>query len=391
MKKRVIIFTIFLTFFLGFSHLHSKDCPSRLFANLKPIGDTNFYWGVELKSFFYNYNGENYLFGSISSAISYEGESSSFQFEGIYKDKKYTPCKDLPEISPLQIRRLNFEKYLSDNFSINLGRQEITVATGLVLDDFFDGLSFKIGDRSYLSGGAGVYSIYVAKEAIGCQKCFFYNYRPCWKNLVHTEWGDILMGFLQYNLRIKKSEYGLLYVRSQTQDPNMRTNTLSLYSKIRITRSFQIFSEFAIQHFDIDNDIAYGINTSVLKTIRYSSFGSLSLKLSYLHGSTGENSMFTPIFGTTYFGERQHFTVRQGNIYGAVLKYIPSIYKKSSIKFAYYLNSEKSAFDFISDEFDATLELNLDKREKYKILATYSVWSGVYKGSQIAVNLRIVF
>ena len=388
MKKAIYLFLIF--FILLSSSIYSKDCPSRLFANLNQVGNSNFFWGIEIKGFFYNYNNENYFFGGLSSALSYEGDSTSVQFEGIYKDKKYTPCNNLPEISPFQIRRLNLEKYFTDSFSLIVGRQEITIATGLLLDDFFDGISFKIGDRSYLSGGGGIYSIYVAKEAIGCQKCFFYNYRPCWKNLSHTEWGDIKMAFLNYTLRIKRNELGILYLRAQTDDPNMRTNNMSLYSKIRVTRTFQIFSELAIQHFDSSNMIAVGFYGSLQKRISSDKLGNFLLKLRYLYRSTGEKSMFTPIFGTTYIGERQHFTVRQGNIYAGELKFTPSFFKRSSIKFGYYLNSEEGYFNFISDEFDTTLELNLDKREKFKILTTYAVWSGVYTGSQISLNLRIV-
>ncbi len=69
------------------------------------------------------------------------------------------------------------------------------------------------------------------------------------------------------------------------------------------------------------------------------------------------------------------------------------------------MNSEDSYFNFVSDEFDTTIELSLNKRErfkifttelnldrigKFKIITTYAVWSGVYTGSQISLNLRLV-
>ncbi len=388
MKKNAGFF-LFLFFAFGFL-IYGKDCPSSLFANLNQLGNSNLFWGIEFKSFLYNYEGNNYYFGGISAALNYESENTSFQFEAILKKKKYVPCDDIPEISPFNIRRLNIEKYIGDNLSINLGRQEITVGTGLVLDDFFDGISFRIGRKNYLEAGGGVYSIYVSKEAMGCQKCFFYNYRPCWKNLAHTEWGDIFMGFINYTFRVKRNEFSLMYLRAETKDENMKTHTLSIYSRLRLKWKIQFTSEFAVQKFDEKEGFAYGFNSTIMRRIKAEPIGLFLLKLRYLYGSSNETLLFTPLFGTTYMGARQHFSVRQGNIFGGEIKYTPKLNKKLSLKFGYYLNSKTGLSNFISDEFDTTLELNLDKKEKFKIMATYAIWSGVFNGSQFSVNIRIV-
>ncbi len=403
MRKRIYLFLIFVI--LLNASVYSDDSPSGLFTNLVQKENSNFFWEFEIKTFFYNNKNENFFLGGVSSALSYEGDNISFQFEGIYKEKKIKSCNNSPQIYLFQIRRLNIEKHFSDSFSLTFGRQEITVATGLLLDDFFDGITFKIGEKNYLSGGTGIYTIYTPREATGCQKCFSHNYRPWWKNLSHTQRDDIKMAFLNYTFRIKRNEFGLFYLRTQTDNSDMRTNNVSLYSKIRVTEALQIFSEFIIQHFDKANEIAIGFYGNLQKMMTLDKIGNFLVRLRYLYGSTEKDVVFTPIFGAIHISERQDFTVRQGNIYGWEISFCPSFFKRFSIRFGYYLNSEDSYFNFVSDEFDTTIELSLNKRErfkifttelnldrigKFKIITTYAVWSGVYTGSQISLNLRLV-
>lgn len=387
MKKYLISFVIFFNMIiLGFS----KDCPSRLFANLNQIGDSDFYAGLELRAFYYNYNDVNYYFGSLSLGFTYETDNTSIQFEGNLKEKKYTPCNEFPEISKFQIRRLSWEQYLSDNLSFNIGRQLMTIGKGLILDDFFDGMSVKLGDRNSLSIGAGIYSIYVARETMGCQKCFFYNYRPCWKNLHNTEYGDILMGFVNYDFRIKKNSFSITLLREQHKDNSMRSTFLSFYSRINLPLKLKLFSEFALQFYDYSKEFAYGANLTLQRGFNLNGIAKVLLKTDFLYGSENENVMFTPIFGSVYIGERQHFSVRQGSTYKFECKITPNFFKRVNLKLDYILNTLNYYFEPVSDELDLRFEINFDKHEKYKLITVYSIWSGVYNGSQISTNLRIV-
>ncbi len=380
------IISAILLIFVFNNFIISKDCPSRLYNNLHQFAKSNLYYGLELKANYYNVDGDNYNFLGSSFVLTYEGDKTIYNFEMRFEPKKYARHKEGTERSPFKFRMINIDHSFSRKFSIIAGRQEISYGNGLVLDDFFDGLSVYLGKKKRISAGLGIYSIYSAKEALECQKGFFNNYTNSWKNLNNSDWGDIKMGYLKYSFRIKKNDIGFLLLRMQSNDPNFSSSILSFSSKLKLFSKWKLNSEVALQYFD-ESKLAYGVSSELYKSFRFKSIGNILTKIRYLYGSSTD-AMFTPLFGNLYIGDRQHYSARQGSIIGGELKYTPAFFKKGTLKLGYFRNLRK--LESISDEFDLGFELNLTKSKKIRLLTTYSIWSGVTEGSQIMTNLRII-
>ncbi len=384
--RKIIIFIFTFTFVFNGS-IFSKECPSKLYSNLHYFRESGIFGGAEFKGFFYNYLDENYRFGSATFVLGYESDKFTLNLEGMMKKKDFIPCENYPETSPFKIRRLNIEYYLSDTLTLKLGRSEITFGNGLILDDFFDSFIFSYEGDFDVDFGAGLMSIDVSKEALSCQKCYFYIYRNCWKNLLQKEWGDVYMGFFNLSYTKKGFTQGLLFVVSMEKEPYLNTYSASFYGKYKMLFKTKLFYELAIQYLESVKDIAYGASLKILKGIN-TSYGNILIEGLSLYGS--EETYFYPLFGNTSLSEVYHYTPRQGLSLGCVLKFHPSVIKNIKFKAGYFGNISQSYESFISDEFDLSTEVSFDKNGKYRIIINHSILRGIYERSLTYINLRII-
>ncbi len=370
----------------------AKECPSRLLPNLRPIGGSALSWGTELHATAINLTGSNYWFFGLAAALAYETDALSFFAQGEYKEKKYSECQYPSDVSPFKLKRLSLDWKL-DRFTVSGGRQEVTAGLGLGLDDFFDGLRIAYsGDKLHAEIGALILARSVAREAFSCQTCFFFEYTSSWKNLKESSWGDDKLLFADLTWRTGGHSLGLLYMKSIARDRLFDFQQLDAHGMFKLPLDFKFQFEVSGQRFDRDGEIAYGHLLELGRRFPIAGVGMFELKLKHLYGSASGNVLFTPLYGNVSFGERMHYSVRQGSIWGGTLQILPRPAKRLEINLQYYQNDSGLFSDVFSREWDAGFHYAIDKNKRYQLFLNYAKTSGSSGSiSQIAAEMRIIF
>ena len=370
----------------------AKECPSRLFPNLSPIGGSALSWGSELHASAINLTGSNYWFFGLAAALAYETAALSFFAQGEYKEKKYSECQFPSDVSPFKLKRLSLDWKL-DRLTLSGGRQEVTVGLGLGLDDFFDGLRIAYsGDTLHAEMGALILARSVAREAFSCQSCYFFEYTSSWKNLKDSSWGDDKLLFADLTWRAGGHSLGLLYMKSFARDDLFDFQQLGVHGVLKLPLDFKLQFEVSGQRFDRDGEFAYGHLLELGRRFPIDGIGMFELKLKHLYGSAAGNVLFTPLYGNASFGERMHYSVRQGSIWGSTIKIQPRLAKRLEINLQYYQNDSGLLSDIFSREWDAGFSYAIDKNKRYQLFINYAKTSGSTGTiSQIAAEMRIIF
>lgn len=366
----------------------AKDCPSPLYANLRDIADSGFSWGLEGRGFFYHANGQDFFFGGASLVMLFDKEAASGEIEMVYKPKPDVPCGDEGDISPFQIRRLNGEFRLSSRMAVRVGRQAMAAGTGMLLDDFFDGAVLSLGRKQHLRIGGGVYARTVAREALGCQKCNFYTYKSCWKDLWNQEWGDTGMAFLAWEFPLGRQRLELTVIRGLSTDPRFRNTSAGLSGHLRMGPRWRMLVETGIQYSD-GGGFSVAAAAELFRNWRISGLGNLTLRIRLLTAPDPVESRILPLFGNLYLGDRQHYSLRQGTILGVGFSWIPRFYSRSRLEAEYFMQMDTEA---PTDELDLRLRVDLLARGRLRWLAGYARWTGPdgVRSSQFQTQLRFV-
>ena len=381
MKRKILILLL-----LGVFAFAGKDCPSRLVANLHSITDT-LSAGMELRGFYYNVDGESYYFYALASMLRWEpNEYFSVESELNFKPKDFIPCELQGKgISPFVLRTL-YLSYTpeSEAYSLQAGRQLISESSGLMLDDFFDAvyITAERGRFSFSAGG-GFLALDAARETKHCQRCYFYEYKNCWKGFCEAEYGDFRMGFLRIEGELSsRISASIMFLVADTHDEDLSSSNISMGFRVKLPARFKIYSEFALQRIKQEGQIAYGQDVQIIKSFRVKKLGTVFLKVHSLY-ATGD-PLFTPIYGNISMGDRLHLTVRQGFTNGFSVKFMPSFARWLTLKGGWYYNS------VFGSEFDAGLEISFDRNEARRLLLYYSrANTGYGIVNQFRAELRI--
>ncbi|MEI6614934.1 MAG: hypothetical protein WCL37_08550, partial [Chrysiogenales bacterium] len=312
--------------------------------------------------------------------------------QGEYKEKKYSPCQYPEDISPFKAKRLSLDWKL-ERFTISGGRQEVTAGLGLGLDDFFDGLRIAFAGKNLRAEmGALVLARSVAREAFSCQTCFFFEYTASWKNLKQSAWGDDKLIFADLTWKFGGHSLGLLYLKSIARDDMFDFQQLDVHGMIKLPLAFKLQLEVSGQRFDHNGEFAYGHILELGRRFPIKGLGTFEMKLKHLYGSASGNVLFTPLYGNASFGERMHYGVRQGSVWGNTLKFQPDSAKRLELNLQYYQNDSGFFNDIFSREWDAGLHYAIDKNKRYQLYINYARTSGLTATiNQIAAEIRIVF
>ncbi|MCP2620234.1 hypothetical protein NLC35_03195 [Candidatus Aminicenantes bacterium AC-334-K16] len=373
MRKLVICGIVALAV-LGAS-LQAKDCPSRLYANLHQIGNSPFSWSFELRAFDYNVEGENYFFYGLGGLLRFEPHKNLIiDLEAVYREKKYVDCQRIKTVSPIQIKALNFQ-YSFEKIPVEIvaGRQEIRVGSGLVLNDFFDGLATQISIGDFeLNFGAGLLALPIAKKTLSCQKCYFYEYKSCWKGFCNADYGDFKMIFAGILKRLGPNTFGVNYLHTFSKDPHFDSAVISSYGRIKLPLGVRSVSEFAVQRLFYSNEWAYGFYWELSRVWRARKIGTFIVKLQNIYGSKIDNTFFSPVFGNIFLGERMHYSIRQGNTFGASIKILPRFWRAIDLYTAYFVNSREYFSPLLTDEFDIGINIRFDRSNKIRSSILFS-------------------
>jgi len=373
MKKNILLVTLIFGLTLGAA---AKDCPSRLYSNLHSLGSSPLYWAFELRGFNYIVDGTNYFYQGLGGLLHFEPSENFFiDIEGVYRPKKYRDCTQADELSAFQLKTLSLNYFWKGpGIELMLGRQQLLEGSGLVLNDFFDAMTidFTVGNFD-ISLGAGILALQVAMESLYCQKCFFYEYKSGWKGFCNSEYGDYKTAFINIARRFGTgNNLALLYLKTLAKDESFSSDTFSLNSKVRLPIKLNLVTELVLQRLSQSGNWTHGLYLEIYKSWRFRKAGNLTLKLQNLYGSSNDNILFTPVFGNVYLGDRQHYSIRQGNILGVKAKFTPAYLKAVSINAAYYVSSKAYFSEFLTDEINLGLELRLFRSEKIRFKTVYS-------------------
>ncbi|MBN2205999.1 MAG: hypothetical protein JW742_01225 [Candidatus Aminicenantes bacterium] len=336
--------------------LQAKDCPSRLPSNLHAIASTDFSWALELRGFSYLVGSRSYLFPAAGALLRFEpSDAFSVDVEGVFRDKTFTDCSKAGDLPPVQVRTLAlFYAPGGGALSFRLGRQEVRLGNGLVLDDFFDAAVVEYSGGGWnLSAGGGLLAIGAARETQACQKGFFFEYKSCWKGTCGAGYGDFGLAFASLSRRFGGGlRIGLLYERVVAETDTYASDVVSLFGQARLPLGFTLFGEAAVQRRPFPDLLAFGWHLQAVRAWRISGLGTLQAVLHSLYGSDGERGAFLPTFGTVTLAERMHYSARQGLSWGAALSLTPAFSKRLTLEAGYFSNSGARLDALLSEEFD---------------------------------------
>lgn len=388
MKKNIILCGFYV---LASLWAPAKDCPSRLQPNLRPIGASPLSWGVEIRSNFFNLDGDNYWYYGLTAALTSETDSLSIYALGEYKEKKYSECQYPEDISPLKLKLLSFDWKIG-RLTLSGGRQEVTAGQGLVLDDFFDGLRIAYAnDALRLEAGALVLARSVAREAFSCQACFFHEYTSSWKNLKQSSWGDDKLLYADLAWKTSALSLGMLYLKSFARDDLFDFQQLGVHGRVRLPLELNLQFEASGQRFDHGGGLAFGHSFDLGRRFKAGTIGAFTLQLKHLYGSASGNTLFTPLYGNASLGERMHYSVRQGSTWGSRIQFQPDLLKRMEVELHYYQNGAGWLGNPISHEWNAGLHYALDRNKRYQFFIGYSRTRGATGViNQVAAEIRIV-
>ncbi len=365
----------------------AKDCHSGLRSNLHEIA-SGFYLGGEWRRVYYNLNSNSYYFAAFDLLSRYEaGKNLAIEVEGLLRKKKYFNCHLDRKLSPAQLKTLSLEYYIESlELNIKAGRQLITAGTGLVFDDFFDGLSLEGSFAGMeLYAGAVVPALQVAREGLYCQPCFFYEFKSCWKRICQTDYGDHRLAFLMLGTSAARGQkVSFLFLRAATQDPVLSSSAFALIWRNKFPLRFRVASEMALQRFDQNGEFAWGWNLQVYRSIRLGEAASLYLKLTDLYGSVRDNVLFSPVYGNIRLVE---YTPRQGHTAGLQLQLTPSFFHSLTLLLSYYRN-----YLFDSQLFEGGFRIIAGRTGRLRVYLTFEHFQlGDAEENQLKLETRIAF
>lgn len=357
----VLIFFASLFIFTAVPALATKDCRSRLSSGLNALGSTGLFWNLELRGFYYRVGDSDYAFPGLGTWLRYEPSKNwSLDFEIAYK-KKILPeyKKEVKTISPIHLKTALFRyQHPEGKFNLSLGRQEVQLANGLIMDEFLDALHLDFQFGSFeLRAGAGVLALSVAKEALSCSKCLFFEYRSCWKGFCDSNYGDFKTGYIQASASLNsKVTAGLLYQKVAAAEKAYDSDLAGIFIDLNLPFRWRTSIEGAMQKLSLHEALAFGYYASLYRSWRIGGVGTLQVRFQDLYGSAKGSVIFSPIFGNLHLGDRQHYSVRQGHTSAFGLKLTPEFYKRLTINASYLVNARKDWFSWTTDEIDIGFE-----------------------------------
>ncbi len=352
-----------------------KDCRSRLSSGLNALGSTGLSWNLELRGFYYGVDGTPYVFPGLGAWLRYEpSERWTFDLEASIKEKAYLDY-ERPELSPIQLKTALVRYRDPDGrFDISLGRQEVQLADGLIMDEFLDAaqISGRFGAFE-IRAGAGWLALSAAKEALYCAKCLFFEYRSCWKGFGESAYGDFKTGFIQASVSLGKAgSAGLLYQKVAAAETSYDSDLAGLFASLNLPLRWRLSFEAAIQKQALHEAAAFGWHAALARTWRISGLATLQARFQALYGSADGSLVFAPVFGNIHLGERQHYSVRQGRTLGLGIKLTPDFTKQLTLAGSYWVNSGTGWTDWTTDELDAGVEWSPFRAEWARLYLGYS-------------------
>jgi len=372
-----------------------KDCRSRLSTGLNSIGSTGLSWNFELRGSYYGVDGSGYKFPGLGAWLRYELSSAwSFDLEATLKEKIALDY-DRPELSPVQLKTAAVRyRDPRERFDLTLGRQEVQLADGLILDEFLDAVQIDLrSGRIDLRAGAGVLALSAAKESLYCSKCLFFEYRSCWKGFGESAYGDFRTAYIQASMSFGSgSSAGLLYQKIDAAETGYDSDTAGVFARIALPFRWRLSLEGAIQKQALHDTPALGYHLDLYRSWRIGGLGTLQVRWQDLFGSSDGSLAFSPTFGNIHLGDRQHYSVRQGHTSGIGLKLIPEFYKRMTLSAAYWINGGSAWTDWTTDEADAGMEWRPFGSDRVRFYLNYAravTRTGIVH--QTALEIRISF
>jgi hypothetical protein len=336
-----------------------KDCRSRLTSGLNDLGSTGLSWNLELRGFYYGVDGTSYAFPGLGGWLRFEpSERWSFDLEAVVRDKAYLDY-ERDDLSPVQLKTALIRYHdPAGRFDLSLGRQEIQLADGLVMDEFLDAAQVEWRSGAFeVRAGAGILALSAAKESLYCAKCLFFEYRSCWKGFGESAYGDFKTAFVQASASLGPAgTAGLLYQKVEAADPAYGSDLAGVFGRLNLPLGWRLGFEGAVQKQPLHEAPAFGFHVDLYRNWRIAGLGSLQFRLQDLYGSAEGSLLFSPTFGSLHLGDRQHYSVRQGHTIGLGLKLTPEFYKPITLTAGYYANAAKGLTGWRTDEIDAGLE-----------------------------------
>lgn len=372
-----------------------KDCRSRLTTGLNPLGGTGLSWNLELRGFYYGVDGTSYAFPGLGGWLRFEpSERWSFDLEAVVRDKAYLDY-ERNDLSPIQLKTALVRYHdPAGRFDLSLGRQEVQLANGLIMDEFLDAAQVEWRSGAFeIRAGAGLLALSAAKESLYCAKCLFFEYRSCWKGFGESAYGDFRTAYAQVSASLGPAgTVGLIYQKVAAADPAYGSDMAGLYGGLNLPLRWRLGFEAAVQKQPLHATPAFGFHVDLYRSWRISGLGSLQVRLQDLFGSAAGSLLFSPTFGSLHLGDRQHYSVRQGHTIGLGLKLTPEFYKPLTLSAGYFANAAGGLTEWLTDELDAGLEwrpFGADWGRVYLGYARAITRTGLVR--QIALETRVSF
>ncbi len=344
---------IILTAFVVFSTLLNAqwNCRSRMGASLKPVGQSNLMWGVELET------SQGYLTNShISNSMAFLGldystNHSTFYFEG---GLKYWRQKDLDTDYLFNNHRFGlreaFYKYQAGKSNLLLGLHSASLNDNYLLNERMLGLSYKYAnDQWRVNVSVGSVSNDFARNGIFCSTCYLYDIIPnrTINNISSDLWKTNLAALTLSFLSGKKSGAGEFSSDGLGDEFSSMTDFQTDASFKVKELGWALYSEFGSQ-----------VDTSFITTGLFADF------------TLGENFSFKPEV-LYQAGENNN-----GIIYNLKVQkdFIWSNMQKSSLLFSYYDFTDISTDANVLNRFSNILAgevLRLDAAEMPIFLTSF--------------------
>ncbi|MDA3862587.1 MAG: hypothetical protein PF689_01830 [Deltaproteobacteria bacterium] len=424
MKYSVTIFVFLLN--LSAQPVLAKNCPSKLAAHLKQVGEKELYWGLEFRlgnyhilekdptsdndKFFDLHRG----FMALRTNVDYSPAAwLNFFFEGEVKIRNEVencnnwaiPLNNKFEFIP-QLRQVNTNINKWD-FNFTLGRQNLVFGTQAVLDNFFDAVKISKYWRGKLKLElfAGAFATEIARETLGCGYEQFYENRGAWKRLCSANYGDYLLFGAQAKLRYKW----------------LRPHRISMLSIVQWSRNDvepELLSPEYPENFTANFTALHGTGPFFTTKLRYTAELITSTKipsgkvipaavfglkyrlnlgkgtrlvfLPYYTGSFSQDdhNNFAPLFERYDLGMRQRYGLYNGHIYSFMLKFK---HKRSfRIHTGYHYRTNNFVSQNLDDEIEAGFTWFYKGNTKYQFRTFYSVINVFAGKTPISHGIRFV-
>ena len=225
-------------------------------------------------------------------------DSFSVEFEGLYRDKIIRRLRQSGDVPAFQLRTLAVVFAPGKALNVRLGRQEIRVGNGLVLDDFFDaavvdffGRRIRSRRRSRIPrppGGPGNPGL---SEGI-----FLFIKKSCWKGTCGASYGDFALAFASVSRRLGEGFHLRCTEKIFAANGSYDAEIISLFGQAQASLRFPDVRRSrgpAVCGFKGDGFWSpFG-----LRSWRFSGAGSVQVKFHALYGSGGDRTYFSRPLG----------------------------------------------------------------------------------------------